>query len=139
MERADNNDLYYSSDQNSNDGDEQENNSNVMDVDDDNIVRPDSFILDITKVDINFLMTRGLIYREVLCPICNNSMRLGFCSRVKDRYRWRCHKGGNNRHDVVQSIRRDSIFENSNIDLKVMIMLVYDLFIERYTIEKSFN
>ena len=56
-----------------------------------------------------------------------------------DGLAWRCFKKGNNKHDVKQNIRENSIFENIKTDIRLLYFNVFENFINNFSINTVYN
>ncbi len=87
---------------------------------------------------IEHLMQLNTIYRNVNCPTCFAPISKNK-TKLKDPFIWRCSKRGINAHYIKISIRKNTIFENSNMPISNLYFHIFTCFIERYTVERSLN
>lgn len=67
-----------------------------------------------------FLRTHGLLVKKMKCRRCSKVMREEKTTTTDDGFRWRC-----NPCDTTSTIRKYSIFANSNVQLPELLMLFY--------------
>lgn len=90
---------------------------------------------DIDKITdiVNSFMNCGIFAKSYMCPKCDVPMKIVINRNTLDGVVWRCKKFGNNKHDVLRSVRKGSWLEKSKLDLKTITKLIY------YWFEKASN
>ena len=75
---------------------------------------------------ILFLLKVNLLYHPI-CSKCNGAMNLVSNKRRLDQYEFRCHKSD---HDIKCNLRKDSIFEHSNLPLQGLFCICFKCFVD---------
>jgi ISXO2-like transposase domain len=76
-------------------------------------------------VVINYLKEKHLLKSEMLCTYCRIRMKWSPAPRLPDKYVWRCHNMACEHKNTTKSIRSESIFERSKVDLRRFIHVIY--------------
>jgi len=76
---------------------------------------------------INWLLCKGMIKNNRLCPTCGEAMKIVPVSQdiSSDLYKWRCQRKIPKPHDIRLSLRHGSWFSNSNMTLEEIIEFTY--------------
>ncbi|XP_063710240.1 uncharacterized protein LOC134838875 [Symsagittifera roscoffensis] len=77
------------------------------------------------ELAINFLKQKNLLKNSCLCTACQTPQNWTKYQKTKDGFSWRCQNRTCSRFKLTTSIRKDSFFENSNIDLPKWIQIIY--------------
>lgn len=72
------------------------------------------------KKCLEFLARHRLIANSVTCPTCQQPATLNGYVNSSDKFRWRCNNCG-----FTRSVRYQSIFSHSNLNLTQLIRLIY--------------
>ena len=86
---------------------------------------------------INFLMN-NVLQNKFVCPKCLKNMSLVNNNLYADGKLWRC-RGGISAHDNKFNIRKNSIYENINIQIQILYFITFYCFIENLSLEKAFT
>ena len=87
---------------------------------------------------INLFQKNKLLNDRVICPKCNQDMKKEKCTSYIDKYCWRCHSNGA-LFDLKINIRTASFFNGIRIQLNVLYYLIYNCFVNQYSISKTYN
>ena len=79
-------------------------------------------ILSSQETILEFLVEKKLLKTNVLCNICSRSMNIRKY-KSNDGYTWRC---SNSLCNGRKSIRKDSIFQNSTLEIKIILLIVFE-------------
>ena len=74
---------------------------------------------------LEWLTEKGLLAKEVYCPICNGTMQLTSCTDRSDGFKYQCRSNTVKRHRTECSIRKNTWFEQSNLTLEEIMKLTY--------------
>lgn len=110
-----------------------ENEDDIEEVPDPLSLNPKNF--EILKL-INLFQSKGVLIKDIICPECNEQMKLEKNKQYLDNYCWRC-RSKNPQHDIKYNIRKNSIFENIKIPLSLIYYLSFKCFIENMSTNKS--
>ena len=88
---------------------------------------------------ISILMKSNLLNNQVNCSKCNNIMKLIENKSYADEYVWRCFKKGDNKHDIKQNIRVNSIFEDVKTDIRLLYFIIFENFIYNFSINTVYK
>ena len=88
---------------------------------------------------ISILMKSNLLNNQVNCSKCNNIMKLIENKSYSDEYVWRCFKKGDNKHDIKQNIRVNSIFEDVKTDIRLFYFIIFENFIYNFSINTVYK
>ena len=78
------------------------------------------------------------IKQQVVCHICLKEMKLEKNNLYIDKYCWRC-RAFNPKYDIRINLRAESFYEGMRIPLNGLYYLIYNCFINQYTINRSYN
>ena len=88
---------------------------------------------------ISILMKSNLLNDQVNCSKFNNIMKLIENKSYTDEYVWRCFKKGDNKHDIKQNIRVNSIFEDVKTDIRLLYFIIFENFIYNFSINTVYK
>jgi len=84
-------------------------------------------------------MVKNIIKKEFACPDCHNIMNLKQNKKYMDTYYWRCKKNGSVKHDSKINIRKESILEKLNVNIRVLYFLLFYCFVENKGLNQSYK
>ena len=87
---------------------------------------------------INLFKQIKLLKDRVICPKSNPNMKIEKCQSYIDKYCWRCRSNGS-LHDMKINIRAESLFDGIRIQLNALYYLIYNCFLNQYSINKTYN
>jgi hypothetical protein len=86
-----------------------------------------SRILKSEETCLSYFISQRIIYDHHNCPICNRLMILMKKNRCVNNYVWRCRfLGSENPHDKEIGIYKGSIFENSKLPARKLLVIIYE-------------
>ena len=117
------------------------NESDSIEIEDDEIKEPnDPFDIDINlfKVPniVEIFQNHNIINKVILCPKCQNKMKLVGDKSYIDKFIFRC-RSINPNHDIKLNLRKGTIFENIQIPINLIYYLVFTCFIDNISINKT--
>ena len=84
-------------------------------------------------------MKSNILSNHVIYYNCHNLMKLFENKSYVDGCVWRCLKKGNIKHDIKQNIRTNSIFENVKTDIRILYFILFENFINNFSINTVYN
>lgn len=79
----------------------------------------------------------NIIKKRKICEKCSKEMVLEKNTIYIDHYCWRCRSNAP-KHDIRVNIRNDSKFENIRVPLNALYYMIYQCFLNRYSINKTY-
>ena len=85
---------------------------------------------------IEIFQNHNIINKVILCPKCQNKMKLVGDKSYIDKFIFRC-RSINPNHDIKLNLRNGTIFENIQIPINLIYYLVFSCFIDNISINKT--
>ena len=115
---------------------EEEMNENNIGLNQDPLaINPNDY--EMTKT-IKFFQTLKLIKDRAICTKCNKEMNIEKFLTYIDKYCWRCRSNGP-KHDIKINIKIGSFFESMRVPLNALYYLIYNCFLNQFSINRAYN
>ena len=72
---------------------------------------------------LTWCMNHRMIADRYECPVCKLPMRLFERKNLSDGFIWECRKKGENEHTIKRSVRKDSWFAESHLNITQVLMV----------------